>query len=94
MSDATETLVGDIWESVLGKRPDPDSAFFHDGGSSLHLMQFQLEFHRRRGASIDFDRLKPPFAFTEVVTAVRAALAIEEADETSDDARWQGRDSA
>lgn len=94
MSDAIENLVGDIWESVLGRRPEPQSAFFHDGGSSLHLMQFQLEFHRRRGTFIDFDRLQPPFPFPEIVAAARATVAVAERDGLADDRRWQGRETA
>jgi aryl carrier-like protein len=69
MRDHRDILL-EIWQSLLGTRPGENSSFLHDGGSSLQLMELQLEFHRRTGATIDFDRLSPPFPFHAMVAVV------------------------
>ncbi len=66
-------ILAEIWQSLLGTRPGETSSFLHDGGSSLQLMELQLEFHRRTGATIDFDRLSPPFPFDAMVAVVSGA---------------------
>ncbi len=68
-TDATERLLVEVWETVLGTPvSDLDRNFFDLGGTSLELVRVQAELTRRLGAPVDTLAL---FEFPTIRTLAR-----------------------